>query len=81
MKVAARNVKVPIFFMQASNDYDTAPSIELAEEVKRAGKPQRLHIYPANGTSAEDGHAFCAGGSKPPWGDDVLAFLRESMGS
>jgi hypothetical protein len=80
MRAAAREAKVPVFFVQAANDYSIAPSVALAEEMKDAGKPVRVRIFPPNGTSAEDGHAFCAGGDRPLWGDDVLAFIRETMG-
>lgn len=40
MKVAARNAKVPVFFRQAANDYDTTPSRVLSDEMKRA--PRQL---------------------------------------
>jgi len=32
------------------------------------------------GKTPLEGHSFCAGGAQPPWGPDVLAFLRETMG-
>jgi dienelactone hydrolase len=79
MRAAARGAKVPVFFVQAANDYSTVPSLVLSEEMKRAGKPVRVHVYPPIGTSAQDGHAFCAAGEHPPWGDEVLTFLRETM--
>lgn len=81
MRTAARDAKVPVFFLQAANDCNTAPSLVLSEEMKRAGKQARVHVYSPNGTTAEEGHAFCAGGEHPPWGDEVLAFLRETMGA
>lgn len=80
MKLAARNARVPVFFLQAENDYDTAPSRVLSEEMKRAGKPMRVHIFPPRGTTAQDGHGLCMGGEHPPWGDEVLAFLADAMG-
>jgi carboxymethylenebutenolidase len=81
MILAARNAKVPVFFIQAENDYDTAPSRVLFEQMQKAGKPARLRIFPPNGTTAEQGHAFCRGGADPAWGEDVLAFLHETMGA
>jgi len=80
MKVAARNAKVPVFFLQAENDFDTTPSRVLAEEMKKAGKPMRLHIFPPSGHTPMEGHGFCMGGKNPPWGEDVLAFLADAMG-
>jgi carboxymethylenebutenolidase len=75
MKTAARNAKVPVMFVQAENDFSTGPSKILSAEMEAAHKPTQLKIYPANGTSPQEGHHFCAGGDHPGWGDDVLAFL------
>ena len=80
MKVAARNAKVPVFFLQAENDYDTSPSLVLSDEMKRAGKPVRVHVFPPNGTTHDEGHHFCIGSASPPWGDEVMEFLRGPMG-
>jgi dienelactone hydrolase len=79
MRRAARDAKVPVFFVQAENDFNTAPSRVLSEEMRLAGKPTRVHIFPPTGTTHEDGHGFCTGGDSPPWGDEVLQFLREAM--
>ena len=79
MEAAARQTKVPVFFLQAENDFDTAPSLVLSRIVESEGKPMRVHVHPPNGTTHEEGHHFCAGGANPPWGDEVLAFLREAM--
>jgi carboxymethylenebutenolidase len=76
MKQAARAAKVPVFFVQAENDFNTAPSLVLSEEMRRAGKPMRVHVFPANGVTHEEGHGFCAGGENPGWGDEVLEFLK-----
>jgi carboxymethylenebutenolidase len=80
MKLAARNAKVPVFFLQAENDFNTAPSLVLSNEMKSAGKPMRVHIFPPNGVTHEDGHAFCIGGQSPPWGNEVLDFLHAPTG-
>jgi carboxymethylenebutenolidase len=79
MKRAARAARVPVFFLQAENDFDTAPSRVLSEEMRRAGRPTRMKIFPAKGKTSMEGHSFCQGGPQPPWGSDVLAFLRETM--
>jgi dipeptidyl aminopeptidase/acylaminoacyl peptidase len=79
MKAAARSARVPVFFVQAENDYNTAPSRELFAEMQKAGKPSGMHIFPPNGSTPQEGHSFCAGGPDPPWGGEVLAFLNEAM--
>jgi carboxymethylenebutenolidase len=75
MKQAARGAKVPVFFVQAENDFNTAPSEILSEEMRQAGKPMRVHVFPPNGTTHEEGHHFCWGGDHPAWGDEVIEFL------
>jgi carboxymethylenebutenolidase len=79
MKLAATRAKVPVLFIQAENDYDTRPSRVLSEEMKRAGKPMRVHVFPPNGETPREGHGFCLGGRSPAWGDEVLAFLADAM--
>ena len=78
MKQAARGAKVPVFFVQAANDFDTTPSLVLSEEMRRAGKPARVHVFPPNGSTPEEGHHLCRGGERPAWGDEVLDFLKQS---
>ncbi len=76
MRQSAREAKVPVLFLQAENDFDTTPSRALGEEMKKAGKTSSVQIFPANGVSAMEGHEFCTGGTHPPWGEAVLAFLN-----
>jgi dienelactone hydrolase len=78
MKQAARSAAVPVFFIQAANDFDTTPSLVLSEAMRAAGKASRLRIFPPSGSTHEDGHHLCYGGAHPAWGDDVLAFAKES---
>jgi carboxymethylenebutenolidase len=79
MKRAARGATVPVFFIQAANDFDTAPSRILSDTMQRANLPARVRIFPATGSTALDGHTFCNGSADPAWGPDVLAFLRDTM--
>ena len=79
MKRAARAAAVPVLFIQAENDYDTTPSRVLGEQMALAGGSPRVRIFPKNGTTAMDGHMFCMGGANPRWGDEVLAFLQDTM--
>ena len=68
---AARATRVPVFVIQAANDYSTEPAQAL-------GALQRAKIYPPVGRTAEDGHAFIYS-SVAIWQGDVFAFLRERM--
>jgi carboxymethylenebutenolidase len=75
---AVGHTTVPIFFIQAENDYSVAPAKELSAEMERLGKPHRVRIYPPVGQTADDGHAFVflrVGA----WEPDVFDFLQERM--
>ena len=76
MRQAVLHSQSPIFFFQASNDYDLTPSQALAGIMSNAGLPNRLKIYPAFGDSAADGHSFAWRGSAV-WAGDVFEFLDE----
>ena len=66
---------IPVFFVQAENDFTTEPSRVLYDEMTRAQKPAFIKIYPSTGGEAMDGHLFCVRGSAS-WGPDVLKFLQ-----
>jgi dienelactone hydrolase len=75
MRVAVRRAKVPIFFIQAENDYNLEPTSVLSEEAQRSGHPFRAKVYPPNGDDHQSGHLLCV--RRPDvWGGDVLAFLK-----
>jgi dienelactone hydrolase len=67
---------VPIFFILAANDYSIAPGKALAAERERLGKPYRIVIYPAFGTTSSDGHNL-VDLSVATWENDVFKFLDE----
>jgi carboxymethylenebutenolidase len=73
---AVDRARVPIFFLQAMNDYNTAPSLALSGEMARVGKPYQVKIYPAYGATVDDGHGGFCTNAPDVWGADVLAFLR-----
>ena len=73
---AVRNAKTPIFFFQATNDHDPAPSKALAAAMKQANQKYELKIYPSYGDSPRDGHAFGYFGAAA-WANDVFGFLNE----
>jgi len=76
---AMENIKMPIFLLQAANDYSIQPTLVLGAELQRLGKPFKQSVYPAFGQTKDDGHAgFCFDGGSV-WGPDVLAFLAENL--
>jgi len=76
MTRAVQNAKAPIFFFQAENDWDLAPSRELAAAAKAAGHPYQVKIYSRYGESKAEGHSFGYFGSSI-WAEDVFKFLNQ----
>ena len=79
MIAAVRRATVPVFLVQAENDYDTSPTRVLAKEMEQAGKAHKAVVYPAYGTTAKDGHGGFCGRGVSVWGQDVLAFLGTAL--
>jgi len=77
MTRAVKNTRAPIFFFQAANDADLAPTRVLSAAMREAGKSAKVIIYPAFGSSRKDGHAFAWRGSEV-WFPDALRFLEAS---
>jgi dienelactone hydrolase len=79
LKEAVAHARAPIFLLQAENDFNLAPSHELSKEAKKKNVDFQSKIYPAVGTSHEDGHGkFCAIATDV-WAKDVLAFLEAHL--
>ena len=73
MKEIAKEAKVPVYFIQAENDFSLKPSLELSEAMKKAGKQYELKIYPPRGTTPMEGHTFIDDSNT--WGPDVFPWL------
>jgi dienelactone hydrolase len=78
LRSAAEKTTAPIMLVQAANDYSTAPSQELAGELRRLHKSYVLKIYPPVGQTSDDGHNFLYLGI-PQWEHDVFGFLDEHV--
>src|SRR6516165_2241706 len=55
---AITRIRVPIFFIQAVNDYSLNPGKVLDARLAQVGRGHRLKIYPPIGSTPEDGHNF-----------------------
>jgi carboxymethylenebutenolidase len=71
------DVKVPIYFIQAENDFSIKPSLVLSEEMKKLGKPYALKIYPPRGTTPMEGHTLID--AEEIWTPDVFPQLDKWM--
>jgi dienelactone hydrolase len=77
MKELATRARVPVFFIQAANDFSIEPSLQGSEEMKRAGKPYQIKIYPPRGTSHMNGHTLID--ETAIWAPDVFPQLDKWM--
>ncbi len=75
----AMRTKVPFLFIQAENDYSLVPTKALADAMDAFGGSATRSIYPAFGTTAQDGHEFAVRGSDI-WGAEVFTFLDTAFG-
>jgi dienelactone hydrolase len=79
---AVKHAKVPVFLLQAQNDYNLGPTQLLGAELNQRGAPNRSKLYPVFGPDPENhqaghgGFAVSADGIKI-WAPDVLAFISE----
>lgn len=76
MENAVSKIQKPVFFFQATNDYDISPSKVLSSKMKKAGKVSQVRIYPNFGDSAKEGHSFPYSGVSI-WFDDVFSFINK----
>lgn len=77
---AVKNAKAPLFLIQAANDYSTGPSETLAPLLREKAGLNRSKLYPAFGTTPQEGHGGFGGWEEgiAIWGPDVLTFLAEA---
>ena len=78
MTQAVQHSQMPIFFIQARNDYDVSPSRDLAAAMEKSSKPHALQIFPAFGKSNQDAHEFCIHGGEI-WAPQVFSFLTQAL--
>lgn len=78
MRVAVAQSTVPVFFLQAQNDYSLLPNSVLSADMTALAKPNQAVVYPSVGTTNQEGHEFCIKGTAT-WGPDVLAFLTPRL--
>jgi dipeptidyl aminopeptidase/acylaminoacyl peptidase len=77
---AVKNIKAPILFIHAKNDYSTTPGYELDSILNRLNKPHELKIYSKFGNTADEGHNMIFH-STNTWEEDVFKFLKDNLRS
>ncbi len=76
MMSAAAAAKVPVFFLQAENDFNTAPTRLLSARMRESGNTARSKVFPPHGATPMHGHAHFCNRAQDEWGPDVLDALR-----
>jgi len=78
MLEAAKKLAMPMFFIQAANDYSVRPTLELPASLEGTGKVFQSRIYPAFGINNHEGHLL---ESRGPiiWAADVRRFLERHL--
>jgi carboxymethylenebutenolidase len=74
----AKKVTMPIFFIQAANDFSIRPTQEIAAALALTQVRFEARIYPAFGHTPQEGH-FLAGRGAQVWGPDVRRFLEKHL--
>ena len=69
---------MPLFLIQAANDYSIRPTRELAASLAGTGKIVQSKIYPAFGVNPDEGHLLESRGPAI-WAEDVRRFLERYL--
>lgn len=78
MTDAALRLTMPVFFIQAANDYSIRPTIEIAAALEGTGKIVQSRVYPPFGSNAHEGHLLESSGPVV-WGADLRRFLERHL--
>jgi carboxymethylenebutenolidase len=88
MEAAVRNRKIPLFLVQAKNDFSLGPTDVLGPLLDSPTLQHRTTVYPEYGTRTPgmtdqqwhgQGHGAFAIEGGDIWGDDVFAFIEEAF--
>jgi carboxymethylenebutenolidase len=76
---AVSRINIPVLLIQPAKDASLAPAHVLGAAAARAGKPLTVKVYPATGSSKEQGHCFGGASGMHVWADDAKAFFRANL--
>jgi dienelactone hydrolase len=72
---AGRKLRIPLFLVQAANDYSIRPTREIAEALAGGDQVVEHRIYPGFGITNDEGHFLFRDGAAL-WWPDVRRFLE-----
>jgi pimeloyl-ACP methyl ester carboxylesterase len=80
LKQAVANIGIPVFLLQAQNDFDLSPTQILGALFQDLNRPAMTRIYPPFGSGAigQEGHNMCFTGAEV-WSADAINFIAASQ--
>ena len=78
MVAAAKQVTMPIYFVQAANDFSIRPTGDIAQALQGSKVAYQAKIYPPFGHTPNEGHFF-AGRGPLVWGPEMRHFLERHL--
>ena len=78
MVAAAKQVSMPIYFVQAANDFSIRPTQDIARALQGSTVSYQAKIYPAFGHTHFEGHVLAGRGSQV-WGPEMRHFLERHL--
>jgi len=78
MTEAALRLTIPVFFIQAGNDYSIRPTQELAQALQGSGVVFQATVFPPFGITPHEGHLFERDGACV-WAPEVRRFLERYL--
>ena len=78
MVAAAKQVTMPIYFVQAANDFSIRPTEDIAHALHGSSVPYQAKIYPPFGHTHYEGH-FLAGRGSQIWAPEMRHFLERHL--
>ncbi|HEV7610198.1 MAG TPA: alpha/beta fold hydrolase [Steroidobacteraceae bacterium] len=76
---AVSRINIPVLLIQPPKDASLGPAHVLGAAAVRAGTPLTVKVYPATGSSKEQGHCFGGASGMHVWADDAKAFLGKNL--
>jgi carboxymethylenebutenolidase len=80
LEQAVANITIPVFLLQAQNDFDLSPTQVLGPLLQQVNPHVKTQIYPPYGSGAvgQEGHNMCFQGADV-WSDDAISFIAASQ--
>lgn len=75
---AASALTQSVFLIQPANDFNTAPTVEIAALLTERDHPHEAAIFPEWGVDGAEAHRFCAAGQQV-WGPRAADFLKKYL--